>query len=154
MKTLTTFTYKVDENTTHNLTYKLTNDAGYIEAVIKDTDVSIFFPADYIERFIKSGKIVRTEDTLIQIYTMQANEAKEYIKRYENHPFADKLTYNKKKLAFARKCLKELQPKDMKETDNIILFEYVGKQVIKEDKKEKYRVLTFVDGKTLALKYK
>jgi len=152
MITLTTFKYKVDENTTHELVYSHTNDAGYIFATIKGTDKQIFFPADYVEKFIRVGKIIRTEDTLIKIYTMQANEAKEYLKKYKNNPFADKMQYNRDKLKFANKCLKALKPQ--KEIEVLtILFEYKGRPVVKEERKENYVKLTYSDEKTECIKY-
>lgn len=149
---LTTFKYKVDENTTHDLTYLRTNDAGYIFATIKGTDKEIFFPADYVEKFIRLGKIVRTEDVLIKIYTAQANEAKEYLKRYKNNPFADKIQYNKDKLKFANKCLKGLTPEKEIKVLNI-LFEYKGRPVVKEERKDNHVKLTYSDEKTECIKY-
>ena len=82
-------------------------------------------------------------------------EAKEYIDTYKNHPFADKINFNKKKLKDANSRIKEineeinkLQHKETEAKDNNkILYKYQNENVVKEEHfNDKYDKIYFENG--------
>lgn len=95
------------------------------------------------------------------------NEATEYLNRYKNNPFADKVSFNKAKLADANKKIKKLN-QDIGKLSEIkpaeieakpILYVYNGEKVISEEdlvtkQGTKYKRLTFENGKNLLIKEK
>jgi hypothetical protein len=95
------------------------------------------------------------------------NEATEYLNRYKNNPFADKVSFNKAKLADANKKIKKLnqdisklsEVKPTEDETKPILYTYNGEKVISEEdlvtkQGTKYKRLTFDNGKNLLIKEK
>ena len=94
-------------------------------------------------------------------------EATEYLNRYKNNPFADKVSFNKAKLADANKKIKKLnqdisklsEVKPAKFEEKPILYIYNGKKVISEEDlvtKEgvKYKRIIFENGNNELIKEK
>ena len=95
------------------------------------------------------------------------NEATEYLNRYKNNPFADKVSFNKAKLADANNKIKKLnqdisklsEVKPTEDETKPILYTYNGEKVISEEdlvtkQGTKYKRLTFDNGKNLLIKEK